>query len=111
MQYVYRRKFDKLKLANGYTKVITIEKQPMQDNDEGIIVVPDINIKTVPSVYKGGQEYELPIDPHWEFSREKLKLGAKLGEGAFGEVKLASADGITEKDVVSTVAVKALKST
>ena len=32
-------------------------------------------------------EYELPLDPEWEFPRSQLKLGTTLGEGYFGKVR------------------------
>uniref|UniRef100_V9KPU7 receptor protein-tyrosine kinase n=2 Tax=Callorhinchus milii TaxID=7868 RepID=V9KPU7_CALMI len=60
----------------------------------------------------GVSEYELPEDPHWEFSRDKLMLGKPLGEGCFGQVVLGETIGI-DKDKLSkpiTVAVKMLKS-
>ncbi|XP_041424382.1 fibroblast growth factor receptor 2 isoform X7 [Xenopus laevis] len=56
-------------------------------------------------------EYELPHDPMWEFSRDKLTLGKPLGEGCFGQVVMAEALGIDKerpKESV-TVAVKMLK--
>ncbi|XP_040217892.1 fibroblast growth factor receptor 2 isoform X2 [Rana temporaria] len=56
-------------------------------------------------------EYELPHDPKWEFSRDKLTLGKPLGEGCFGQVVMAEAVGIDKdrpKESV-TVAVKMLK--
>ncbi|XP_018419465.1 PREDICTED: fibroblast growth factor receptor 2 isoform X5 [Nanorana parkeri] len=56
-------------------------------------------------------EYELPHDPKWEFSREKLTLGKPLGEGCFGQVVMAEAVGIDKdrpKESV-TVALKMLK--
>ncbi|KAE8590150.1 hypothetical protein XENTR_v10017961 [Xenopus tropicalis] len=56
-------------------------------------------------------EYELPHDPLWEFSRDKLTLGKPLGEGCFGQVVMAEALGIDKdrpKESV-TVAVKMLK--
>ncbi|XP_046720190.1 fibroblast growth factor receptor 2 isoform X4 [Silurus meridionalis] len=56
-------------------------------------------------------EYELPEDPRWEFSRDKLTLGKPLGEGCFGQVVMAEALGI-DKDKPKealTVAVKMLK--
>jgi len=68
-----------------------------------------VNIKSIES-NKSGQEYELPVDLFWEFPREKLTLGKKIGEGAFGEVWLGQADAIEGKDLISTVAVKSLKS-
>lgn len=54
-------------------------------------------------------EYELPLDPKWELRRENLKMGERLGEGAFGKVVEAEALGIPEQVISSTVAVKMLK--
>ncbi|XP_069755937.1 fibroblast growth factor receptor 2-like isoform X1 [Narcine bancroftii] len=59
----------------------------------------------------GVSEYELPEDPKWEFSRDKLTLGKPLGEGCFGQVVMAEAVGV-DKDKPKealTVAVKMLK--
>ncbi|XP_055718397.1 fibroblast growth factor receptor 3-like isoform X1 [Salvelinus fontinalis] len=56
-------------------------------------------------------ELELPSDPKWEFSRNRLTLGKPLGEGCFGQVVMAEAIGI-EKEKPNTplnVAVKMLK--
>ncbi|XP_063730547.1 fibroblast growth factor receptor 2 isoform X5 [Eleginops maclovinus] len=56
-------------------------------------------------------EYDLPEDPRWEFSRDRLTLGKPLGEGCFGQVVMAEALGIDKdkpKEAV-TVAVKMLK--
>ena len=54
-------------------------------------------------------EYELPLDSKWEFPRQQLSLGKSLGEGAFGHVVQAQADGIVKSGVSTTVAVKMLK--
>lgn len=54
-------------------------------------------------------EYELPLDTQWEFPRQQLQLGKSLGEGAFGHVVQAQADGILRQGAVTTVAVKMLK--
>ncbi|XP_034407964.1 fibroblast growth factor receptor 2 isoform X2 [Cyclopterus lumpus] len=56
-------------------------------------------------------EYDLPEDPRWEFSRDRLTLGKPLGEGCFGQVVMAEGLGI-DKDKpkeAATVAVKMLK--
>ncbi|KAM8738712.1 fibroblast growth factor receptor 2 isoform X1 [Acanthopagrus latus] len=56
-------------------------------------------------------EYDLPEDPRWEFTRDRLTLGKPLGEGCFGQVVMAEALGIDKdkpKEAV-TVAVKMLK--
>ncbi|XP_039210182.1 fibroblast growth factor receptor 1 isoform X3 [Crotalus tigris] len=60
----------------------------------------------------GVSEYELPEDPRWELTRDRLILGKPLGEGCFGQVVLAEAIGL-DKDKpnrVTKVAVKMLKS-
>nr|XP_033335512.1 vascular endothelial growth factor receptor 1-like [Megalopta genalis] len=48
----------------------------------------------------------LPYDKKWEFPIENLKLGKKLGSGAFGVVLKAEALGICESGEKTTVAVK-----
>ncbi|KAA0704337.1 Fibroblast growth factor receptor 1-A [Triplophysa tibetana] len=60
----------------------------------------------------GVSEYELPHDPCWEMSRDRLVLGKPLGEGCFGQVVMGEAIGV-DKDKpnrVTKVAVKMLKS-
>jgi len=54
-------------------------------------------------------EYELLLDPSWEFPRDKLLFGKTLGEGAFGKVVLGEIDGIINENVMNMVAVKMLK--
>ena len=54
-------------------------------------------------------DYNFPLDKQWEFKRSKLKLGAQLGEGAFGSVVKAEARDIAGKKGIATVAVKMLK--
>lgn len=54
-------------------------------------------------------EYELPLDPDWEFPRERVILGKPLGEGAFGQVIKAEAYGLGDKEGPTVVAVKMLK--
>ncbi|BFZ02190.1 hypothetical protein BsWGS_05230 [Bradybaena similaris] len=56
-------------------------------------------------------EYEVPLDTKWEFPRERLTLGERLGEGAFGLVVKAEAMGIlnNSNNTATTVAVKMLK--
>lgn len=63
------------------------------------------------SLLPGVLEYELPYDPTWELSRDKLTLGKPLGEGCFGQVVLAEAVGIDKNKPtrVTKVAVKMLK--
>uniref|UniRef100_A0A1A7XYV4 Platelet-derived growth factor receptor-like protein n=1 Tax=Iconisemion striatum TaxID=60296 RepID=A0A1A7XYV4_9TELE len=52
---------------------------------------------------------QLLYNQKWEFPREKLRLGAVLGSGAFGKVVEATAYGLGTEDKVTRVAVKMLK--
>lgn len=51
----------------------------------------------------------LPYDNKWEFPIERLTFGTVLGQGAFGRVIKAEAEGIDEFNYRTTVAVKMLK--
>ncbi|XP_070839903.1 macrophage colony-stimulating factor 1 receptor 2 [Chaetodon trifascialis] len=52
---------------------------------------------------------QLPYNYKWEFPRDKLRLGAVLGSGAFGKVVEATAYGLGTDNDVTRVAVKMLK--
>ncbi|XP_041807711.1 macrophage colony-stimulating factor 1 receptor 2 [Chelmon rostratus] len=52
---------------------------------------------------------QLPYNYRWEFPRDKLRLGAVLGSGAFGKVVEATAYGLGTNNDVTRVAVKMLK--
>ncbi|KAM3601205.1 uncharacterized protein V6R79_009021 [Siganus canaliculatus] len=52
---------------------------------------------------------QLPYNQKWEFPRDKLRLGAVLGSGAFGKVVEATAYGLGTGTDVTRVAVKMLK--
>ncbi|XP_056140403.1 macrophage colony-stimulating factor 1 receptor 2 [Lampris incognitus] len=52
---------------------------------------------------------QLPYNQKWEFPRDRLRLGAVLGAGAFGKVVEATAYGLGTEDNVTRVAVKMLK--
>jgi serine/threonine protein kinase len=55
------------------------------------------------------QVEHLSYDPIWEFPKERLKIGKRLGQGAFGTVARALAIGISDTQSASTVAVKMVK--
>ncbi|XP_015817491.3 macrophage colony-stimulating factor 1 receptor 2 isoform X1 [Nothobranchius furzeri] len=52
---------------------------------------------------------QLLYNQKWEFPRDKLRLGAVLGSGAFGKVVEATAYGLGTEDKATRVAVKMLK--
>ncbi|KAK5621205.1 Macrophage colony-stimulating factor 1 receptor 2 [Crenichthys baileyi] len=52
---------------------------------------------------------QLPYNQKWEFPRNKLRLGAVLGSGAFGKVVEATAYGLETENKAIRVAVKMLK--
>ncbi|XP_048407015.1 fibroblast growth factor receptor 2-like isoform X4 [Stegostoma tigrinum] len=99
------------------TKRIPLRRQVSADSSSSMNSnTPLVRITTRLSstdapVLAGVSEYELPEDPKWEFSRDKLTLGKPLGEGCFGQVVMAEAVGV-DKDKPKepiTVAVKMLK--
>jgi len=103
----------------AWTKKIIIERTALPSPDSPISS-PIIRIERQPSSVRlrlGSEnttlttvsEYELPMDPAWEFPREQVKNGKILGEGAFGKVVQAEALHIMAPGEVTTVAVKMLK--
>ncbi|KAH8270112.1 hypothetical protein KR018_004090 [Drosophila ironensis] len=60
---------------------------------------------------QGFNEYEFPLDSNWEIPRGQLRLGSILGEGAFGRVVMAEAEGLPRSPHVTEtiVAVKMVK--
>ncbi|XP_078741046.1 fibroblast growth factor receptor 3-like, partial [Lampetra fluviatilis] len=63
------------------------------------------------SALGGLLEFDLTEDPHWEFPRERLTLGKRLGEGCFGQVVMCEALGIDQDGRChsTSVAAKMLK--
>ncbi|XP_069468056.1 fibroblast growth factor receptor 2 isoform X3 [Ambystoma mexicanum] len=83
----------------------------MNSNTPLVRITTRLSSNTDTPMLSGVSEYELPEDPKWEYSRDKLTLGKPLGEGCFGQVVMAEAVGIDKdcpKEAV-TVAVKMLK--
>ncbi|GAB0092502.1 Fibroblast growth factor receptor [Sergentomyia squamirostris] len=97
-------------------KVIVIRPAPDATNPEAVIV-PIIKIEKqrttqMQSANNDPQpmsEYEFPMDSNWEFPRSQLVLGKTLGEGAFGRVVMAEANGLLKTGFASVVAVKMVK--
>ncbi|XP_065556842.1 fibroblast growth factor receptor 3-like [Artemia franciscana] len=89
------------------TKKITIDYE-RTDSCESLLM-PVIKIERKVADDFSASEYELPRDAKWEFPRNRLFLGKTLGEGAFGHVVQAVAEGVPQPGMESTVAVKMLK--
>nr|XP_048714061.1 fibroblast growth factor receptor 2 isoform X8 [Caretta caretta] len=92
-------------------KVSADSSSSMNSNTPLVRITTRLSSNADAPMLAGVSEYELPEDPKWEFSRDKLTLGKPLGEGCFGQVVMAEAVGIDKdkpKEAV-TVAVKMLK--
>ncbi|XP_063066115.1 fibroblast growth factor receptor 1b isoform X2 [Engraulis encrasicolus] len=97
-------------------KSIPLRKQVSVDSSSslgsGAMLVRPLRLSSSGShLLPGVSEYELPQDPRWEFSRDRLVLGKPLGEGCFGQVVMAEAMGMDKEkpNRVTKVAVKMLK--
>lgn len=118
-----REKLKKLKaietaraaVVTHWTKKVIVEQpnRPVESAQEPLLMLPMVKIQkqksSAPADCLTISEYELPMDPDWEFPRASLVLGKSLGEGAFGKVVRAEADGIHKQGITATVAVKMLK--
>lgn len=119
--FFWRRQQKRYLLPEKPTKRIII----MQPNDlyynnkdpDAIqpLVIPEVRIdykagrRRLSSEFTEVSEYDLPLDTKWEFPRERLVLGDRLGEGAFGLVIKGEGLGIFKDNNSVTVAVKMLK--
>nr|XP_018909125.1 PREDICTED: fibroblast growth factor receptor homolog 1-like isoform X2 [Bemisia tabaci] len=101
-------------IVSVWTKKVIIEKQEQSEMGNELMM-PIVKIEKQMCKNKKASdvssmsEYELPLDSDWEFPRDKLSIGKILGEGAFGKVVRAEADGIVQLGVSTTVAIKMLK--
>ncbi|XP_035228151.1 fibroblast growth factor receptor 3-like [Stegodyphus dumicola] len=111
---ICRCKYAKKKLKANQKIVVTKKVILERNEDNSIIPLVKIDYNMTFSTGKGKTpvytpEYELPLDPAYEFPREKLILGERLGEGAFGVVIQAEAIRLNNTEGSTTVAVKMLK--
>ena len=117
-----RKKLQAIQSAQAitaWTKKIIVERSNLSHPDTPISA-PVVRIERQPSSSRlrlGSEnttlttlsEYELPLDPDWEFPRDQLTIGKTLGEGAFGKVLQAEALGLKQPGISTLVAVKMLK--
>ncbi|XP_016997567.2 fibroblast growth factor receptor homolog 2 [Drosophila takahashii] len=127
MRRLRREKLLKLRIetVHQWTKKVIIYR-PGGDEGSGCssgdLQMPVIRIEkqrtTVSTTGTGGadpaqgfNEYEFPLDSNWEIPRQQLNLGSILGEGAFGRVVMAEADGLPRSPQLAEtiVAVKMVK--
>ncbi|XP_064182452.1 fibroblast growth factor receptor 4-like isoform X1 [Anguilla rostrata] len=100
------KKLSKFPLNRQYS----VESESSGKSNSSLVRVARLSSSSAPAL-AGVLEMELPFDPDWEFNRESLVLGKRLGEGCFGQVVRAEAYGLNKArpDEMTTVAVKMLK--
>ncbi|XP_031433442.1 fibroblast growth factor receptor 1b isoform X7 [Clupea harengus] len=98
-------------------KSMPLRKQVSVDSSSSLhsgamLVRPSRLSSSGTTLLPGVTEYELPQDPRWEFTRDRLALGKPLGEGCFGQVVMGETLGLDKEkpNRVAKVAVKMLKS-
>ncbi|XP_065370249.1 fibroblast growth factor receptor homolog 1 [Calliphora vicina] len=128
--YVWRKmKHEKLlkqriETVHQWTKKVIVYKPASGDSSGSMdaMIMPVVKIeKQRTTVLQSSNsepvpfnEYEFPLDSHWEIPRNQLILGATLGEGAFGRVVMAEVnnaivavkmvkEGHTDDDIASLV--------
>lgn len=114
---VFYHKYPREKVISAEKTFIIVKKRIVLEHQaDGKSLSPLVKIDNVPmqvdlppDELSKLTEYELPLDPLWEFGRERLELGTLLGEGAFGRVVKADARGLNGVDGPTVVAVKMLK--
>ncbi|KAH8370697.1 hypothetical protein KR093_004698 [Drosophila rubida] len=98
----------RIETVHQWTKKVIIYKPASLEGSScaGDLQIPVIKIEkqrtTFSNTTTGGStdpaqafnEYEFPLDSNWEIPRQQLALGSILGEGAFGRVVMAEADGL-----------------
>lgn len=107
-----------METVHQWTKKIIIVKPMADSTNPQEMQIPIVKIeKQRTTMIQSSQntdqnpfsEYEFPLDSNWEFPRNNLSLGATLGEGAYGRVVMAEANGLMKNPSSSIVAVKMVK--
>ncbi|XP_078522443.1 fibroblast growth factor receptor 1 isoform X1 [Lissotriton helveticus] len=101
------------KLAKSFPLQRQVSADSSSSMSSGVMLVRPSRLSSSGSpMLSGVSEYELPEDPRWEFSRDRLIMGKPLGEGCFGQVVMGEAIGLDKEkpNRVTKVAVKMLKS-
>lgn len=107
-----------METVHQWTKKIIIVKPVADNTNPEIMQMPIVKIeKQRTTLIQTSQhsdtnpfsEYEFPLDSNWEFPRHQLALGEALGEGAFGRVIMAEANGLMKNANNFIVAVKMVK--
>ncbi|XP_076846429.1 fibroblast growth factor receptor 1-A isoform X3 [Brachyhypopomus gauderio] len=90
---------------------VTVSVDSSSSLHSGVMLVRPSRLSSTGSpMLSGVSEYELPQDPRWELSRDRLVLGKPLGEGCFGQVVMGEVLGMEKPNRITKVAVKMLKS-
>uniref|UniRef100_A0A671VMC4 receptor protein-tyrosine kinase n=1 Tax=Sparus aurata TaxID=8175 RepID=A0A671VMC4_SPAAU len=98
--------------GHPYVLVLKVSVESSSSLHSGMCLMRQSRLSSAATtILTGVSEYELPYDPAWELSRDRLTLGKPLGEGCFGQVVLAEAVGVDKNKPtrLTKVAVKMLK--
>lgn len=107
-----------METVHQWTKKIIIVKPMADSTNPQVMQIPIVKIeKQRTTMIQSSQnsdpnpfsEYEFPLDSNWEFPRNNLALGSTLGEGAYGRVVMAEANGLMKNPSNLIVAVKMVK--
>lgn len=107
-----------METVHQWTKKIIIVKPVADNTNPEIMQIPIVKIEKQRTTLIQSSpnndpnpfsEYEFPLDSNWEFPRNQLALGSTLGEGAFGRVVMAEANGLMKNANSLIVAVKMVK--
>ncbi|XP_017090084.2 fibroblast growth factor receptor homolog 2 [Drosophila bipectinata] len=115
----------RIETVHQWTKKVIIYRPTSEDQGSaccaGDLQIPVIRIEKQRTTFsttesgadaaQGFNEYEFPLDSNWEIPRQQLRLGSILGEGAFGRVVMAEAEGMPRSPhpAETIVAVKMVK--
>lgn len=115
----------RIETVHQWTKKVIIYRPTSEDQGSaccaGDLQIPVIRIEKQRTTFsttesgadpaQGFNEYEFPLDSNWEIPRQQLRLGSILGEGAFGRVVMAEAEGLPRSPhpTETIVAVKMVK--
>ncbi|XP_065209433.1 plexin-A4-like [Planococcus citri] len=125
-QQINKMGMEMIAMSQCVKRVVIENEIELDENESTILKIPNVTVvyesypiidaeevaPTPRTEYEGPRsEYELPLDEKWEIPRENVVLGEFLGEGEFGRVVKGNVSGLLQPHIVTTAAVKMLKTT